>query len=115
MDAHGVVCSTPLFAVGCSPAAGGSDSICGYVASGGDRSTGIQRVERELASQALNEADMLDAAREHARVIDGLTLFCDQHWCASHDAQRRLLFVDNGHLSHLGSRRLAKEVMLRLQ
>lgn len=85
-----------------------------YFAGGGDRSLGVQRVARAQASRQLNLADILESARTYARVVDGLTVFCDRDWCSSHDAQGRLLFADRQHLSILGSERLAREVMRQM-
>jgi hypothetical protein len=53
-------------------------------------------------------------AARYAHVVDGLAVFCGDVACSSLDADGRLLFVDRTHVSHAGSRRLAREIMQQL-
>jgi len=85
-----------------------------FAATGGDVEATVQKVSRPQLSRRINQADVLAEAREHAKVIDGLQLFCDAQTCSSHDAGGRLLFIDNNHISHAGSERLAREVVRQL-
>jgi hypothetical protein len=85
-----------------------------YASSDGDIKATIQRVGRRQMAQELDDSDILEAAGSIVPVIDGLDLFCDERVCVSHDANDRLLFIDNGHLSHLGSTRLAQAVVGQL-
>lgn len=82
-----------------------------YAATGGDEAATIQRLARSAAVGYLNQADLLRSARAHAAVVDGVELVCDARHCATHDANNRLLYIDNGHISHLASERLAGKVM----
>jgi len=85
-----------------------------FAATGGDIHATVQKVSRPQLTRRINQADMLAEAREHAKVIDGLQLFCDAQTCSSHDAGGRLLFIDNNHISHIGSERLAREVVRQM-
>ena len=85
-----------------------------YAATDGDIDATVQKVSRTQAALRINQADVLAEAQVHAKVIDGLQLFCDSDSCSSHDADGRLLFIDNNHVSHTGSERLAREVIRQL-
>jgi peptidoglycan/LPS O-acetylase OafA/YrhL len=85
-----------------------------YAATNGDVNSGVQRVQRAEMVATLRQEDVLAEARAHARVVEGLNIFCERNLCSSHDAQGRLLFTDKSHISHLGSIRLARSVMEEL-
>lgn len=82
-----------------------------FAATDGDIAATVQKVSRTQMARSINQADVLAEARDHAKVIDGLQLFCGTQDCSSHDASGRLLFIDNNHISHAGSERLAREVL----
>lgn len=85
-----------------------------FAATDGDIAATVQKVSRTHMARSINQADVLAEARDHAKVIDGLQLFCDPQNCSSHDAGGRLLFIDNNHISHAGSERLAREVIRQI-
>ena len=82
-----------------------------YAATDGDHKAMVQKVSRTSMTSAMNQSDLLIEAHRHAKVVDGLELFCSDSVCESHDASGRALFIDRNHVSHIGSERLAKEVM----
>lgn len=75
---------------------------------------GVQTVDRAMLQGKYNQADLLAEAREYAIVIDPLNLFCDPRACSSHTERQSLLYIDKGHLSHLGSEMLGAEISRRL-
>lgn len=85
-----------------------------YAATDGDHKATIQKVSRISMTSAMNQSDLLIEAHRHAKVVDGLQVFCGDSVCESHDASGRALFIDKNHVSHIGSERLAKEVMRQL-
>lgn len=85
-----------------------------FAATGGDIDATVQKVSRTNLARRINQGDVLAEAHLYAKVIDGLQLFCDRDSCSSHDADGRLLFIDNNHVSHIGSERLAKEVIRQM-
>jgi peptidoglycan/LPS O-acetylase OafA/YrhL len=76
---------------------------------------GVQKVDRALLGEKYNQADLLAEARQYAIVVDPLDLLCDQKVCASHAENQDLLYIDTGHLSHLGSAMLGTEIVRRLE
>ncbi len=86
-----------------------------YAATDGDHKATVQKVTRISMTSAMNQSDLLTDARRHAKVVDALQLFCSDSVCESHDASGRALFIDRNHVSHIGSERLAKEVMRQLK
>jgi hypothetical protein len=76
---------------------------------------GVQKVDRALLGEKYNQADLLAEARQYAIVVDPLDLLCDQKVCASHADNQDLLYIDTGHLSHLGSAMLGTEIVRRLE
>jgi len=86
-----------------------------YAATNGDKAAMIQRLPRDGVIAQLNQTDLLRDALAYAAVVDGVEVFCDESRCASHDRDNQLLYIDDGHISHVGAERLAQKITSAMQ
>lgn len=85
-----------------------------YLYDGEKVNNGLQSVSRLAIENQYNQRDLLDSLRRKTRVVDALDVFCGNESCSTHDESGKLLFIDEGHLSFDGSRRLAGAVFNEL-
>lgn len=81
-----------------------------YATSDGDKAAMVQRMKRHEVTAHLNQVDVLRDASAYSTIVDSLALFCDEHHCGSHDADHRLLYIDDSHISHLGAELLTAKI-----